>query len=845
MKAPRSDKSIKKLAIFGQNISTRIELRACLLIFALTSGVSNGANVTYEFTDGDVATAAEVNQNFQDLIDAIQQISVSAGNVIRSGTGFPVDTLGIDGDFYIDVNIPALVGPKSNGTWPDAVSLIGPTGVPGPQGLQGEPGVSGDQGPVGPAGPAGPSGADGVDGAVGPAGPVGPIGPRGPAGADGTDGAVGPEGPVGPIGPVGPTGPQGEQGIPGEDTPASHTDAVNNTVVGVSALGQLTTGAFNTALGQRALFSNTEGSLNTALGRNSLSNNLTGIQNVAVGEEALGGGGTTATGSYDDNVAVGASALTTNVSGSFNVAVGSRSLQNNVGGSENVSVGTNSGSTNTAGQRLTLVGHATDVAADNLVNVTALGAGAIVDASDKIQLGNTSITSVATSGSLTTGAVTYPNTDGMEGQVLATDGAGVIGWVEPDTGASAYDVWVAQGNVGNEGDFLASLVGAQGDTGATGPVGPAGPAGADGTDGAVGPEGPVGPMGPAGADGAVGPVGPIGPAGPAGPQGEPYAGSAGDNTLVGQNALSNNQLDQVAEQGIQNTAVGSGSLSGNTVGSYNTGVGLAALTNNVSGIDNVAVGYSSLFTNTTGTRLTALGNDTDVTQDGLINATVVGMGGRVRDSDTMQFGNTEITDVFFGRRSDQAGNMRSADLHTQGQLVSGEVTYPNTDGTAGQVLTTGGSGGLAWTFAPYSLLVLDANASVVGQYQDSSDYVYFRVAGETKVRRGQVSLSGDGDSQTVDFGGVGELIFASNDCTGTPRIRNVNAFWNDWSSGPNGEIYASDGVSTFANMGSRWNFVEGCKAQSVSNATGTGTQQIGNSLADLGFTAPFSIAINN
>ena len=141
--------------------------------------------------------------------------------------------------------------------------------------------------------------------------------------------------------------------------------------------------------------------------------------------------------------------------------------------------------------------------------------------------------------------------------------------------------------------------------------------------------------------------------------------------------------------------------------------------------------------------------------------------------------------------------------------------------------------------------MLDANASVVGHYQDSSDYVYFRAPGETKVRRGKVSLGSDGASQAVDFGGAGELIFASTDCTGTPRIRNVNAFWNDWSSGPNGEIYASDGVSTSANMGSRWNFVEGCKAQSVSNATGTGTVLIGNSFADLGFTAPFNIAINN
>lgn len=86
-------------------------------------------------------------------------------------------------------------------------------------------------------------------------------------------------------------------------------------------------------------------------------------------------------------------------------------------------------------------------------------------------------------------------------------------------GASAYEIAVADGFVGTESEWLASLVGAEGPmgpagpTGATGPEGPAGPAGADGADGAdgaVGPAGPAGPTGPAGADGATGPAGPPG-----------------------------------------------------------------------------------------------------------------------------------------------------------------------------------------------------------------------------------------------------------------------------------------------------------------------------------------------
>src|SRR5690625_2489145 len=56
-------------------------------------------------------------------------------------------------------------------------------------------------------------------------------------------------------------------------------------------------------------------------------------------------------------------------------------------------------------------------------------------------------------------------------------------------GASAYEVWLAEGNTGSEQDFLDSI------KGATGPAGPQGP------------QGPQGATGPAGADGATGPAG--------------------------------------------------------------------------------------------------------------------------------------------------------------------------------------------------------------------------------------------------------------------------------------------------------------------------------------------------
>ncbi len=110
------------------------------------------------------------------------------------------------------------------------------------------------------------------------------------------------------------------------------------------------------------------------------------------------------------------------------------------------------------------------------------------------------------------------------------------GWVPVSTvagadGDSAYEVAVAQGFVGTEAQWLASLVGPQGPAGAQGPQGLPG---ADGADGAVGPQGPQGIQGPAGADGAVGPAGADGAVGPQGPQGiQGPAGVDGADGAVG------------------------------------------------------------------------------------------------------------------------------------------------------------------------------------------------------------------------------------------------------------------------------------------------------------------------
>jgi hypothetical protein len=87
-----------------------------------------------------------------------------------------------------------------------------------------------------------------------------------------------------------------------------------------------------------------------------------------------------------------------------------------------------------------------------------------------------------------------PGVDGVDGTNGADGAPGAPGADGADgaDGASAYEVAVANGFVGTEAEWLESLVGAQG------------PAGADGADGAPGADGADGAPGADGADGAPG-----------------------------------------------------------------------------------------------------------------------------------------------------------------------------------------------------------------------------------------------------------------------------------------------------------------------------------------------------
>ncbi|GAB4048006.1 tail fiber domain-containing protein [Spirosoma litoris] len=163
----------------------------------------------------------------------------------------------------------------------------------------------------------------------------------------------------------------------------------NNTALGTVALTSNTTGANNTASGAGALQKNTTGYENTAVGSNASATNTTGYSNIAVGTDAL----------YNnldghDNTAFGGSALLNNTSGPGNMASGNLALRLNTTGANNTASGTIALQNNTTGSYNTALGYNSGPSTGNLNNATAIGANAIVNASNQIVLGDNSISSL-------------------------------------------------------------------------------------------------------------------------------------------------------------------------------------------------------------------------------------------------------------------------------------------------------------------------------------------------------------------------------------------------------------------------------------------------------------------
>jgi hypothetical protein len=161
--------------------------------------------------------------------------SKSIPNTILSGNVIPLKTVGIDGDFYIDLKSANLYGPKTKGVWKLATTLRVPetkdvvvpvAGIDGAKGNTGEQGLSGANGTNGAAGAKGADGVKGADGAKGATGLTGATGSTGYTGATGSIGATGAKGETGASGLAGAAGTNGTAGAKG-DTGTAGTNGVD------------------------------------------------------------------------------------------------------------------------------------------------------------------------------------------------------------------------------------------------------------------------------------------------------------------------------------------------------------------------------------------------------------------------------------------------------------------------------------------------------------------------------------------------------------------------------------------------------------------------------------------
>lgn len=183
-------------------------------------------------------------------------------------------------------------------------------------------------------------------------------------------------------------------------TQAVNLGAYDLTVNGLTIGRGKENGFANTAIGNSALKSNTEdGFANTAIGFFALSANTSGSSNTANGYEAL----------------------KANDEGRNNSANGYHALKNNINGSNNTANGYQALSTNTTGSFNTAIGYQANVGSNNLSNATAIGNGANVANSSTIQLGNTSVTNVNTSGTYTGSGFKTPT--GTSSQYLMANGS--------------------------------------------------------------------------------------------------------------------------------------------------------------------------------------------------------------------------------------------------------------------------------------------------------------------------------------------------------------------------------------------------------------------------------------
>ncbi len=436
-------------------------------------------------------------------------------------------------------------------------------------------------------------------------------------------------------------------------------------------------GSANIFAGAGAGTSNTSGFNNTFMGAGTGQSNTSGIQNTIVGAAS---GEVVVSGNNNSFFGSGSGWVTT--------------------GSQNTFLGTQAGWTNTSGNSNTAVGDYADVGSATLTNATAIGAGAIVAASNTVQLGSSSVTLVNTNGNLNVGGhyeiggttiLAAPgsanifagagagtsNTSGFNNTFMGagTGQSNTSGIQNTIVGAASGEVVVSGNNnsffgsgsgwvtTGSQNTFLGTQAGWTNTSG--------------NSNTAVGDYADVG-------SGALTNATAIGAGAIVAASNTVQLGNSSVtlvNTNGNLNVGSNYQIGGttiLAAPGSANIFAGAGAGTSNTSGFNNTFMGAGTGQSNTSGIQNTIVGAASGevvvsgnnnsffgagsgwvttgsqntflgtqsgWTNTSGSSNTAVGDFADVGSGALTNATAIGAGAVVAASNTVQLGNSSVTSV--------------------------------------------------------------------------------------------------------------------------------------------------------------------------------------------------------
>ncbi|WP_228780124.1 hypothetical protein [Aquiflexum lacus] len=345
---------------------------------------------------------------------------------------------------------------------------------------------------------------------------------------------------------------------------------------------------------------------------------------------------------------------------------------------------------------------------------------------------------------------------GTNGQVLSTTGTGTLAWSTPSTTATAYDgvLPVANGGTGSSTKNFVDLTTAQTIAGektfSSGII--------------VNGELIVG------------------------------YGKGGDYTSVAVGALA--QSSNI--NGTRNTAIGSFALKNNTA-SENTAIGYYTLEQNTTGISNVAVGGYAGDLITTGSQNTLLGRGTDPSSLDGVNQTVIGYNAIGAGNNTVQLGNTAVTNV-----------------KTSGTLTAGAVTYPNTHNeTDSQVLISNSSGVASWTSFSSSI----AASSIVNEdISASANIDQSKIAGLTDALALKAPLASPTFSGTPS---------APTPTAGTNTTQIATTAFVTTANATNANLTGM--VTSVGNVASLGSFTSANLSGAVTDETGTGTVVFSNS----------------